>query len=144
MKWFNRGNMQYVSFPIVCKAGESRNMLQPDRVFRPTLIRVAVDAPGLVIIERLIFGNVDQLLGPVDAWNWSLKLAQSMRDDFMREHGLIGKKSEEIDAYLDANELSIPDPGRMMLPTVRPQETITIVGKFDVDTHVAFVGIANR
>lgn len=135
--------MRTQSFSMVCKTGETRNMLNTDRVFRPTHIRVDVEAPGMVDISRLIIGNVDQLVGSIDGWNWSLKLAQQLRDDFLKEHGLVGKSHEAIDIYLDDNELSIPDPGRIMLPTVRPQQTITIEGRFKGDTRIFFFGITN-
>lgn len=135
--------MRTQSFPMVCKAGETRNVLNPDRVFRPTHIRVAVEAPGMADINRLIIGNVDQLLSSVDGWNWSIKLAQQLRDDFLKEHGLIGKSHEAIDIYLDQNELSIPDPGRIMLPTVGPNQTITIEGRFKEDTRIILFGITN-
>jgi hypothetical protein len=129
---------------MILRAGnESRNMLAPDKVFRPTHIRVAVEEPGVASIERIIFGNVDQLICAVDCWNWSIKLAQQMRDDFLTEHKLVGKSAEEIDRYLDRNGYSIPDPGRIMLPTVSPRENITIVGNFKEDTRLFFFGLTN-
>ena len=122
-------------------ASADRLMIKPDITFRPIKIITQVQNENEGIINRLVFGNTDQLVCSVDAYNWSMRLYSLIRDQFYKEHGLLDKTDEEIQDYLDDNELEVPDPCKIYLPTIRVNETITIYGRFKTDTPIAFIGL---
>ena len=122
-------------------ASADRLMIKPDITFRPNKIITQVQNENEGVINRIVFGNTDQLVSSVDAYHWSIKLSSLIRDQFYKEHGLLNKTDEQIQCYLDDNELEEPDPCRIYLPTIRVNETITIYGRFKTDTAITFLGL---
>lgn len=121
-----------------CEAGDSINYLVPDRVIRPTHITVDVNERGIATIKRLIVANCNVLITPVDGYEYCLKLMNELRTKFYEEHKLADKNQYEIDRYLDENGVSPPEPNRIDIPTVTPQNRIQVHGTFKVPTSIAF------
>lgn len=110
--------------------------------FRPTKIRTSVDTVGECFIEQIVL-NKDNLFVSgtgIDAYLWSMKHAQELEHEFYKEHKLIGKSIEEIQEYLDDNDLSIPEPMRIMFPTIPRNTSIEIHGKAKTDFSLMLIG----
>lgn len=56
--------------------------------FRADTIRTNVTSPGQAFIEGLILAGSPQLIGAIDAYEFSLAAEQTMRDDWFRERGI--------------------------------------------------------
>ena len=56
--------------------------------FRADIIRTNVASPGQAFIEQIIMGGFPQLMGEVDAYEFSFAAEQAMRDGWFRERGI--------------------------------------------------------
>lgn len=108
-------------------------------VFRPYKLITNVEAPHLSTLVGIFINSRPQLIGSVDAWQFSAKYQTELAAQFLQEHGLTGKSDLEIDEYLDENDLSVPSTGRLILPTMRKGDTIR-VSKEGKDFTVALIG----
>jgi hypothetical protein len=136
--------MQRYMLSSFWKAGTDSVTLASGVPFRPTHIKTNVTAEGVALITG-IYLNEDkhsQLLVTVDAYQWSMALQELMRKQFYEEHGLSGKSFDEIDSYLDEHELSVPDPGRIDLPTMTPNSKYRFTGEVKADIGIMLVGWA--
>jgi len=113
-----------------------------DRVFRGDRIYTSLDGPNLGFIDGIYFGEdpENQILGELDGWEFSFKLVQLHRQEFYKEHGLVGKSDREIQKYLDDNELSIPDVARLHFTTLNAGVKIRMTAQFKVPCNVSFLG----
>lgn len=117
------------------------------QAFRPRSIRCVVDGPGEGEVSQIYVGNRKMFfdsVGGVDVYQWSIKLLDIQRHDFLVEYGLMGKSHEEVDQFLDENGLSMPDPGRVELPTITPQIPFRMTGMMKRDVHFTVIGQAMR
>lgn len=114
----------------------------PLNVFRPTHFRTTVTAKHESFIEGIYVCGENQLVTsePADAWFWSLEHHEQIRQEFYKEHGLIGKTTNEIQEFLDETGFEITDPGRIDLPHVRKAETIRVTGKFAQEFYITIFG----
>jgi len=104
-----------------------------DMEFRTTRIRTRVNEPNKIFIENILLNGVEQMLCSVDAYQWSGELAGKLYVEFLERYGLKGKSSRQIDDYLDENDLTPPDPGAVMLPTVVKGTKILVKASADCD-----------
>lgn len=114
----------------------------PDRNILVRRVISSVSKPETAIITQLYIDNIEQLIMPLDAYYFSARLVQELREKFLTEYGLVGKTHDEIDDYLDNNELSMPDPCRFDLPTISSSRKIRIVGKFEEHCVLTFTGLS--
>lgn len=112
--------------------------------FRPTHIRTNVTKENVVKIDAIYCGDNphNQLIHSVDGYYWSAEVWDRMRQDFMKRHGLLGKTPAQIDDYLDENNLSMPDNGTILLPTIPRGKSIRLEGKFDELAGIIILGVA--
>lgn len=108
--------------------------------FRPFSIVTNVQEPGSVINGLYLKGGQNELLMPMDCYAYSLKLWTQQVQQFLEEHGLVGKSDEEVQAYCDERDIGMPHPPRLVFPTLRQGETIRITGQFQQATMVALQG----
>lgn len=109
---------------------------------RPEKIMTSVTELGQAIIDGIYIGGQNQLIGELDAYFLSTSLASKLRTEFLTEHGLLGKSYQEIDNYLDDNELSMPDTMRLDLPVIRKDTEVKLTGKFNVNCFTSIMGMA--
>lgn len=129
---------------VPCCAGQTTvEAVIPVAAFKARKFRTSVKSEGLVTIDGLLFKN-EQLItiGSFDAYIFSNELVHKMHDQFYLEHGLAGKSLDEVQTYLDDNELVLPDPTNVFVPTMTKGEVIKITGKFTVDCVLTFIGTA--
>ena len=110
--------------------------------FRPHKFFTNIDAPGAAMITGIFLGDdpENQILGEIDAWNFSVTYVEQARAEFLRALGLAGKTDDEIQDYLDDNDLELPDVLRLVLRTLRKGERIRITGKFPPRFAISFLG----
>jgi hypothetical protein len=84
--------------------------------FRPKRLLTSVRERGVAVITRIAVGNVEQLLEPVDAYEWSLAKRDRIERELMQAYGL--KTREELEDLFDDRGWSLLDPGRVDLPTL--------------------------
>jgi hypothetical protein len=63
---------------VTCKASS----------FRADTIRTNVTTPGQAFIEQIIMARSPQLMGEIDAYEFSVAAEQAMRDEWFRERGI--------------------------------------------------------
>lgn len=102
----------------------------PDKTIRPQRLITDINRPEQVVMRDLLVGSQSQLVGPIDLYLFSLDYSQKVRDEFLKEHGLVDAGDEQIDDYLDEHDLEMPTPGRIDLPTVRAGVPVSIIGRF--------------
>lgn len=103
---------------------KSENLSPSLAYFKPTKILTNVEAPGLVMVENIYINDSAQLLVSVDAWLWSARYVEQIQQAFLDEHGLAGRSSEEIDEYLAEQEMSLPTPNAILLPTLSKRDKV--------------------
>lgn len=99
-----------------------------ERPFRPWRLYANVNALNLVTINGIYVASQNELIQPFDAWFFSPTYAEQLWKQFVSEHGLTNQTSKQIQKYLDDNEISAPDPHRLMLPTIGTGTPIMITG----------------
>lgn len=122
-------------------------------VFRPYKFYTNVEAPGISSMNGLYFeaagswGEAGQndtenqwLGGPVDLWEFSTLHVNEMRTAFLEEHGLTGKTDNQIQRYLDDNELSMPDVPRLEFPSLVQGTRVRFTGTFGAVTGFSLFG----
>jgi hypothetical protein len=134
--------MQLFLVSAFWKPEDTEIMLRAPRIFRPTHLRTHATEPGEGVIDGIFHpGSAkSQLVGEIDAYAYSSKLFAQMQQEFLAEYGLTDKTDAEIQAYLDDNELSMPDLGRIHLPTLKKDEGMRFTGRFKKATAVGLLG----
>jgi hypothetical protein len=124
--------------------------VSPQLILRPTMLCTNVTEKDQIAILQIYINGDPQLIGALDAYDISSTLDLAMRAEFLKEHGLEGASHDEIDDYLDENELDIPSPCRTFgrnMPTLVKDRPVEIVGKWlsapkDFCFVIMFVGAA--
>lgn len=131
-------------------AGESnkhKEVTQPVNyeLFRPTNFYTDLAGEGLVFINGIYIivpgkpqSNI--LLGILDAWDFSTTNINQSRQFFYEQHGLIGKSSEEIDKYLEDNNLTLPDVPPIDFATVEKGAKIRITAQSTIAWGLSLMG----
>lgn len=100
--------------------------------FRATHIVTNIYDIGRATITGLFFNGKkeehNQLAMSVDANQFSTTELEKARRLFLEKYGLEKKSIKEIDKYLDDNELSIPEPNRLTLPSLNQGASVLITG----------------
>lgn len=137
-----RTAVQLASIAFTFPEGVKEVSYKTEKVFRGGRIYTSVDREGLGFIDGLYFGDdpMNHCLGPFNAWDFSIIRIQAARKEFLEEHGLTGKTSQEIQDYLDENELSMPDVPLLEFPTLDIGETVRMTAQFSVPVNVSFMG----
>ncbi len=137
--------MMYV-FTIPCKKGNYEYPgfvpnAKPDKTIRVTKLRTNVTKSDTTFITGIYINHIQQMMGEIDAYYFSTTHADEVRKQFLIEYGLQDKSDKEIDDFLDENEISVPDLGRLDLGTFEKGSTISISGKFEEVFSIAFIGV---
>jgi hypothetical protein len=114
----------------ICDNAENPNApmaAKPQIVFRPKRIITNVMARNQVIIEELIYGNIHHLTAPIDAYLLSNEYRKEVIEEFRKSIGC--HSLEDMYDYCEKHDLEIPDPGRVMLPTIQPEQCVEVVRK---------------
>lgn len=140
--------VQMRSFGIMCYKGvyetlDSAPYGRPDAVIRINRMLTTASKPEINIITGLYIDKVNQLMMPIDAYQFSAANAQKIREAFLYEHGLERLGSEDIQRYLDHKEISIPDPTRVVLGTISPDKEVHITGVFNEGFVISFFGLSS-
>lgn len=133
-------SVQMYSFPIMCNKDDIT--YAPDVALRVSRMITTVSKPNQCFITGLYIAEENQIILDFDLWNYSATFAQQLREAFLTEHNLLGKSYQEIDSYLDDNNLSMPDPCRIDLPTLSAKEPVRITGKFKENFVLTFTELA--
>jgi hypothetical protein len=126
----------------VFKAGSTELVFECQRTYRVTHIRTGIHEPTHAIISGILVNNdkESQLLYEIDAYDWSVEHLHRLQGEFLKQHGLLGKTDREVDEYLDEHELSMPEVGRVTLPTVEENSVLLIEGRSDTDFGIILLG----
>ena len=109
---------------------------RPSIILRPRRLITNVMRQNEVLIEQIYFDEESQLIGPVDAYQWSRHHADEVRLAFMHEHNLL--TMTELDNFCEDNDIDVPDPTKVTLPTMKKGCSIKFTGKLlDVSKYVA-------
>lgn len=137
--------MSVVNLASICFSfgeGVKEVSYKTEKLFRGGRIYTSVDREGVGYIDGLYFEGLEdnQILGQIEAWDFSIIRIKQARHDFLVEHGLIGKTDEEVQEYLDEKELSMPDVPLLEFPTLEIGKTVRMTGEFKVPVNVSFLG----
>lgn len=118
--------LRYRYMVPVSDAVPSMEFIIGERWFRPTEIVTNVTKPGAKIID-VLFNGVSQFVGPVDAYEFSAHLTLKTQAKFLKEHGLESATDEQIQAFLDEREWSMPGHMHLDLPTLKKGDKVTVI-----------------
>lgn len=111
--------------------------------FRVEQIHTRVTGPGIAVIESISIGNrKSELLSPIDAYEFSTVLLNSMIEEFLKRHKLVEKSTKEVQRYIDKHELQFPTLPSLQLPTTPKDEVIKIGYKTQTNFELMLLGIA--
>ena len=115
-----------------------------DRMFRIDRVKTSVDAPGRGNITNILFNGEPQLIpgASIDLYEWSIQLEKHLEQEFLRIHQLTDRSDEEIQSWLDDHDLELPKTGRVMLPTLKPNTTVTVRGCLNTTPGVEIFAIS--
>lgn len=131
---------QYV-IPFTIDSNARRSAIIEREYFRPKCLRTNVSNSGLGEIDGIYY-TVNQLLMPLDLWEFSYVHLDLIQTQFLEKHGLKGKPTAQIQRYLDENELSMPDLLQLELPSLKKGDRVTITGRFPPDAPLQWIGYA--
>ncbi len=101
---------------------------------------------GQMTIDGVYLGDdpENQFISPLnlDGYEFSAEHIRELQNEFLKEHGLLGKTDDQIQRYLDANGLSMPDVLRFDFPTLNRGQKLRITGKFGIASAISVVGLA--
>jgi len=100
-----------------------------NRVFRPQSVVTNTTEEGQVLIRSVRVGNMEQLMGEVDAYDWSTTLNQILYRAFLRQYGLVRATLAQVDAWCDRHEIYPPDNHKVDMVTSVAQK-VCIDGRF--------------
>jgi hypothetical protein len=118
----------------------TENAFRIDIDLRPDRMMTSATEPGQATITGLYINGTNELLMPVDAYEWSAALQSEQTKRFLEEYGLTGKTWQEIDDYCEEHELSMPRIGHVYLPTMKKRNDHKITGVFNIDMVISFIG----
>lgn len=135
------GRVQRYTMSQFWKKDATEVVFQPDIYFRPDRMIANIESEGLAFISGIYLDESpnSELLFEVDLYNFSIKLQTQLEQEFLKTHNLVGKSSQEIQDYLDDNELSYPKVGQIVLPTAKKYR---LVGESKVDFSLVLMGMA--
>lgn len=123
--------------------------IAPEVTIRPTHAMTNVSDRGQVLIEQIEIGGdpsktscdnflgTPLLLGPIDAYEWTFENSERIRTDFMHHLGLTTK--EELYAYCEENDTSIPNPCRVEIPILKKGTVLRLTGQ--ASRHSPFISL---
>lgn len=97
---------------------------------RPTTFRTLTE-PGELTIYGLQFNKSPQLVGKIDAYQFSSKRHVRLLDEFAKENGLEGRTNQQIYLWCEEQELEPPGLPDLQLPTLKAGDRIEL----DAENH---------
>ena len=107
------------------------------QAFRPNRLLTNLKESGVAALKSVkVDGKKMLIVNPgddgVDLYEFSLHLAEEMDREFLEKNELIGQSEEQIQDWLDDNDMGMPSSriGRLDLPTVKRGMKIEVSGTF--------------
>ncbi len=121
---------------------EASAVVEP-KFFRPNRFYTLSTAEGQGFIDGIYIGDENQLVGDtmLDSWLFSAHRVDAERKAFFEEHGLLGKSLQEVQIYLDDNELQIPDVLYLDMPSLKQGDRLKMTGSFPGGMMITFLGL---
>jgi len=96
--------------------------------FRATRAMTVVTKPGVVFFDGISFAGQPQLLVEFDAYWWSHDYYEKTLKSLMREYKC--KTHDALYRYFDRRDWDLPDPRKVLLPTLVSGESVRMMGRY--------------